>query len=94
MSRLQQCLIRGQARLVLHERRLRSGKRHLQRGRDGLRDFVLHVEQVRHLAVVALRPEMIAVAALMSCAVTRRRVPDRRTLPSRMLRRRACQRSC
>ena len=39
----------------------RSGKLHLQRGRDGLRDFVLHVEQVRHLAVVALRPEMIAV---------------------------------
>ena len=62
VSRLQQSLISGQARLVLHERRGRSGKRHFQRGRDGLGDFVLHVEQVRHLAVIALRPEVIAVA--------------------------------
>jgi hypothetical protein len=33
----------------------------MQRGRDRLRDFVLQVEQVRHLPVIALRPKMIAV---------------------------------
>jgi hypothetical protein len=31
----------------------------MQRGRDGLCDFVLQVEQVRRLPIVALRSEMI-----------------------------------
>src|ERR1019366_10487964 len=61
MPRLQQSLISGQARLVLLKRRGRSGKLHPQRGRNGLRDLVLHSEYIRQLAVIALRPEMRAV---------------------------------
>ena len=45
-------------------------------------DLVLHGEHVRHLAVVALGPEVVAVSTLMSCAVTRSAIAALRTLPS------------
>src|ERR1700685_4210191 len=60
MPRLQICLIGRQLR------RVRPGyprQPYLKSGGDGQRDFILDGEDVRHLPVVALRPEMTPIGS-------------------------------
>jgi hypothetical protein len=58
---------------------LARGQVDLERGDDGTGDLVLEGEDVLEVAIVALRPP---VAASISCALIRARLPARRTLPS------------
>jgi hypothetical protein len=60
MPSLEHRLIRGQLRRVSRLRRL-GGEPDLQRARDSLRDLVLNREDVRHLAIVPLGPDVAAV---------------------------------
>ena len=64
-------------------RLLGRAERHLQPVDDLLRQVVLDGEYVGQVAIIALRPEMGAVVASMSCAVTRTRLAAWRMLPSR-----------
>ena len=63
-------------------RGLRVDQLKVERDRNPARDFVLHGEQISRVAVEALGPEMRIVSASISWAVTRIRLPERRTLPS------------
>ena len=54
----------------------------LDRRRDAAGDLVLQGENVAEFAIVALRPMVPAGVASISCALMRKRLPARRTLPS------------
>ena len=57
-------LVGAKVGCVTPERRGLRGKPDLESRGDGLRDLILHREDVRHLAVVALRPEMKTIGDL------------------------------
>ena len=57
-------LVRAKVGCVTPERRGLRGKLDPESRGDGLRDLILHREDVRHLAVVALRPEMKTIGDL------------------------------
>ena len=57
-------------------------ERDLERLDDRVGDFVLDAEYIAQLAIIGLGPDLVAVAARSSCAVTRRWLPTLWTVPS------------
>jgi hypothetical protein len=62
--------------------RLCRDQRGVQRNRDAARDLVLQGEQIAHVAVEALRPEMRVGLGIDQLGGDADPVPYRRTLPS------------
>src|SRR5215469_5380899 len=61
MPRPQKSLVGFELRLVRAPGQWLSHQLYLQRAGNCCRDLILHREHVRHLAVIALGPEMIAI---------------------------------